>query len=258
MGGKSMATGKGRVDWLGKHFEFNAKKYAYSYSNWEPRRARMLEIMPQEGISRALEAGCGSNPLIEALPAGVEKFGLDIARQRPKGVKFRRHNVEDGIPFADGYFDLVVAGEIIEHVYETGRFLRECNRVLRKGGTLLVSTPNTGSLRNIKDAILGRQPRYMDYDAVLRPRDSGHIRHYSRSALFSQLWECGFSAERLTSDFVYFPLHFHIKPIGWLGEKLAALVPRYGDSLIVRARKISDHNYCAPGKFCGFLAQGVF
>ncbi|MFH1225006.1 MAG: class I SAM-dependent methyltransferase [Candidatus Diapherotrites archaeon] len=227
--------------WLDAHFAFNREGHTrippYSKSGMHDvlLYSRLIDLLPQDGISKAFEIGYGNNPIISFLPSGVEKFGIDMADIKPDGINVIRHNVEDGLPFQKGCFELVVACETIEHIYETGNFLRECNRVLRKGGTLVLSTPNIASLRNIARCIRGRQLKFMGYD--VRSAD-GHIRCYTRGSLFRQLDECGFSVEKFTSTKMYLPLHFHIKPIGWLGTKLAPLLPRYGDSLIVRARKV--------------------
>jgi len=46
------------------------------------------------------------------------------------------------LPFASGSFDCVVSFETIEHIREYKKFLSECRKVLRKGGTFICSTPN--------------------------------------------------------------------------------------------------------------------
>ena len=44
--------------------------------------------------------------------------------------------------FREGFFDTVLAGELIEHLENHLKFLRDCRRLLRLGGRLIVSTPN--------------------------------------------------------------------------------------------------------------------
>lgn len=219
---------------LEKHAAVNLIRYRSKKCKRVERELRMISLMPGQGISRALDIGCGDFPLIESLPCKAEKFAVDLVQRKIKNVKVKVHNVEDGVPFESGYFDFVIAGEIIEHLYDTEQFLKECNRVLRKDGVLLLSTPNTGSLHNILNAFLGRQPDWVEYDIG----GSGHIRNYAYASLMKQLKLRGFRVEKFTSDKVYLPFYFYIKPIRWLCGKLALAMPRFGDSLIVKARKV--------------------
>jgi SAM-dependent methyltransferase len=103
---------------------------------------------------RVLDIGCGigSGSAI-LLNAGAGKVtGVDI---NPKAIEYARdHYHREGLdflclsaadlPFLDGFFDLVVAMEIIEHLPESQhiRFLKECSRVLKNGGKIVCSTPN--------------------------------------------------------------------------------------------------------------------
>lgn len=57
-------------------------------------------------------------------------------------MPFHEADLADRIPCADGAFDCVVSIEVIEHVENHARFVREALRVTRPGGTVIVSTPN--------------------------------------------------------------------------------------------------------------------
>ncbi len=50
--------------------------------------------------------------------------------------------MEEGIPYPDDSFDVVSAGEVIEHIYDPDRLLAETRRVLRPGGHVVLTTPN--------------------------------------------------------------------------------------------------------------------
>jgi SAM-dependent methyltransferase len=96
-----------------------------------------------------LEAGCGEGygaDLLAGVAAAVLALDYDpvtaahVARRYPR-VGVARANLV-ALPVRDGGCDAVVSLQVIEHLWEQERFLRECRRVLRPGGALLISTPN--------------------------------------------------------------------------------------------------------------------
>jgi SAM-dependent methyltransferase len=96
-----------------------------------------------------LEAGCGEGYGADLLAGAASAvLGLDYdpvtaahaARRYPR-VGIARANLV-ALPVRDGGCDAVVSLQVIEHLWEQERFLRECHRVLRPGGALLLSTPN--------------------------------------------------------------------------------------------------------------------
>jgi ubiquinone/menaquinone biosynthesis C-methylase UbiE len=64
------------------------------------------------------------------------------------GVQYVKADMGDKLPFGDGSFDYLVSIEGIEHTENPFRFLRECTRVLKRGGKLYLTTPNVSSLQN--------------------------------------------------------------------------------------------------------------
>jgi SAM-dependent methyltransferase len=107
--------------------------------------------------SRVLEIGCGRGEfvrrLIDAFGAPRQFVAADFAasavqlgrgRLRPghqTGVSWAVASIQD-IPLADRTFDIVISCETIEHVVDPVKALRELHRVLRPGGTLMLTTPN--------------------------------------------------------------------------------------------------------------------
>lgn len=99
---------------------------------------------------RLLDSACFNSPmpgiLKERFP-DAEIWALDYSTEVVKAMKreFPDVNYVVGdvmnLPFKDGWFDHVIAGEVIEHMEDPAEFVREQFRVLKRGGTLVLSTP---------------------------------------------------------------------------------------------------------------------
>ncbi len=99
---------------------------------------------------RVLDVPCGEGAfLARAQQAGLLCYGADIAnRLALSGVRFARVDMNVGLPFGPDAFDAVVCIDGIEHLERPFEFVRECRRVLRPGGLLIVSTPNISAFRS--------------------------------------------------------------------------------------------------------------
>lgn len=63
-------------------------------------------------------------------------------------AKFRIADMNRPLPYEDGVFDGVVCIDGIEHIEKPFDFIRECGRILKQGGFLIISTPNISALRS--------------------------------------------------------------------------------------------------------------
>ncbi len=103
---------------------------------------------------RVLDIGCGRGyyvKLVSLFPFVNEIKGIDqnpeyLQKARNAVGKDARIELSVGsiykLPFKDNYFDCVIASEILEHLDDDKMAVKELHRVLKKGGTLLVSVPN--------------------------------------------------------------------------------------------------------------------
>jgi SAM-dependent methyltransferase len=112
---------------------------------------------------RVLDLGCRYGALTQAYARGNEVTGVDVDREAlveaaKLGIDTQWADVDEPLPFADASFDVVVAGELLEHVRDPARLIAEARRVLRPGGQLVASVPNAFRLKNRLRFLLGRKP----------------------------------------------------------------------------------------------------
>ncbi len=143
---------------------------------------------------RVLDVGCGEGHLAAELAcAGFQVVGVDVAEEPLRRARGKHPNldlrivpVEGPWPLPDASFDVVWAGEAIEHVADTASWLSEVRRVLRSGGSLLLSTPAHGRLVMLRLALSQRR-----FDEHFDPR-ADHLRFYTRRTLTRLLEDFGF------------------------------------------------------------------
>jgi 2-polyprenyl-3-methyl-5-hydroxy-6-metoxy-1,4-benzoquinol methylase len=113
---------------------------------------------------RVLDVGCRYGALTRAYVDGNEVVGIDVDHEaleeaaRDLGIETQWANADDGLAFEDASFDVVVAGELLEHIRDPERLVGEALRVLRPSGTFVASVPNAYRLKNRLRFMLGRKP----------------------------------------------------------------------------------------------------
>jgi SAM-dependent methyltransferase len=104
--------------------------------------------------SKVLDLGAGRGYLARRIGKFMNNSGInfkkfllaaDISRAtfEAKEVPFKKCNFNKELPFASGSYDLIYSIEVIEHLRSPYDFLAECSRILKPGGYLVLSTPNT-------------------------------------------------------------------------------------------------------------------
>lgn len=106
-----------------------------------------------EGL-KVLDVGCAAGSQLYSIASQIQYgHGVDIAQSlidaailyskehKFKNLEFSRGEIEQ-LAFDDESFDIVICGEVLEHVFDKDIALRELLRVLKPGGKLLISIPN--------------------------------------------------------------------------------------------------------------------
>jgi 2-polyprenyl-3-methyl-5-hydroxy-6-metoxy-1,4-benzoquinol methylase len=163
--------------------------------------SRVLDIGAGDGyfLDRLSDAGLDSSEL-----TGIELNADAVQRMREKGYNAHELSASSRYPFDDGHFDLVFAGEVIEHVVDPDAMLAECRRVLSPSGTLVITTPNLLAWYNRLLMLIGVTPFFVEHSYVqtygpmysLLKRASvpvGHLRVYNLTPLRALLQRNGFA-----------------------------------------------------------------
>jgi len=160
--------------------------------------------------ARIAELGCGDGSLLMEVANALnirDVYGVDIdeialKKATGRGIKaFKADLNNDPLPFKDGFFDVVLMEEVIEHLVNPDNAVKEAHRVLKAGGLFLLSTPNLAWWLNRLVLLLGYQPYRSECSTIYNvgkfKRDlgqllSGHLRLYTHRALKQLLELHGF------------------------------------------------------------------
>ncbi len=159
---------------------------------------------------------------------GMDSVSTELSEAQKRGVIVTHGSFLEEFPYEDNFFDIIFAGEVIEHTIDDNIFLRECSRIMKKGGTLILTTPNLVSLGNRLLMSLGFLPRFA-YNEF-------HYRIYNLRLLKNKLKAAGFEAKKISSSHVLISTVFN-KYIGMIGESLGGLFPTLGEQFIIFAKK---------------------
>jgi SAM-dependent methyltransferase len=112
---------------------------------------------------RLLDVGCGSKPYAD-LFAVDWYIGIEVPPAGQGAVDVYASGLS--MPFGDCVFDTVLSTEVLEHVPEPGLLIREAYRVLRPGGCLVLTTPQTWGLHHVPFDFYRFTPFGLEYLAV--------------------------------------------------------------------------------------------
>ncbi len=106
----------------------------------------LSEVAPKHAHGRLLDLGCGAKPYAALFAPHVDShFGVDFVGTSGLhcGTATKADLFVDGVEtkLPEGSFDTVLCTQVLEHVFDTKAFVRECHRLLAKGGVGLFTVP---------------------------------------------------------------------------------------------------------------------
>lgn len=182
---------------------------------------------------KVLDIGCNDGKLGEKLLENNNVvYGCDIVPEkleiaRKKGLITKLVDLEkEVLPYPRNSFDYVILADIIEHVFDTDRLIRDCYKVLKPKGKLIVTTPNIASLARRIMLLLGISP-YVEYSLFLDCNGLppvGHIRYFTISTLNKLLNSNGFNALEIGGDGLQLPFLPRINLIGKICPSICSMI----------------------------------
>ncbi len=188
--------------------EYARQRYKESVVMSKNYLSKLNKIVKLVGYgTRVLDIGCGDGVLA--------KMFMDKSNH-VTGVDLDKGNVQidlqyEELPFGNGWFDTVTAIELIEHIWDVNRLLKDIKRVLAKHGKLIISTPNLCSLGRRLMMLIGRNPYVENF---LYPTDAGHVKHYTIKDFKYLMRKNGFIVEKVLGDCVMINKHLFSSRLG--------------------------------------------
>lgn len=180
-------------------------------------RKRLYEIVTKYSYymtGKCMDFGCGIQPYRKLLPAD-EYVGIEIETENKK----KEIVYYDGykIPFSDGEFDSIISSEVFEHVSNIEDIVVELNRVLKLGGTMLITVPFV-------------YPRHCE------PYD---YKRYTMHGIENLLKNAGFECVEEQSSSSYWECIAQLKNVYWVEEiKSRTMVDRFFQKTIIIANTL--------------------
>lgn len=143
-----MTTSSEFREYYDSEYYKESKKGNPAYDIYDELRVKNIRALLGNTRDAVLIVGCGSNRDTSIAGTQQKVFAFDLSVRAVSYVSssssdFRLFAADAlQIPFEDGVFDLVVCSEVLEHIPDIHSAVKELRRVMKPGGTLVVSSPN--------------------------------------------------------------------------------------------------------------------
>lgn len=240
------------------------KKYFEDFWNIskKTRKAQITKLLDRNKNASLLDLGCDDGSFTKLLAEKIDtnkKYGIeinDIAINKAKktGISIKKSDLNFKFDFSNSFFDVVVADQVIEHLWNLDNFASEIYRILRPSGYTIISTENLASWHNIGALLLGLQPftgptisskevvgfhpltptiKSMAKKYSHTPNMPPHTKVLTLTALVSLFKLHNFKVEQVKVS-GYFPF------TGLIGKLLAQFDKRHAFFITIKARKINS------------------
>ena len=167
---------------------------SYVWRYGQERRLNLINRYAPLAGKRILDVGCGLGMYVRAFHRfSDEVYGVDIDLEKIAEARRELPNVyvasAETLPFPDGFFDVVLSHEVLEHLGDDRKGVEEASRVLKPGGRLVVFVPNRLWLFETHGIYWRGEYRFGNFPLVnwlpdrWRNKLAPHVRAYTRGSL---------------------------------------------------------------------------
>ena len=206
------------------------------------------EIYSSSKKLRILDLGCGSGfSFSEKTKLQHDVIGVEIISDLCKkaiknNVKVIRADLNEGIPFKDKKFDIVISLHIIEHLLYPINFLKEVYRILKKDGIFICALPNHFDFRQRLSILFGKGIVHWTHKSLSKAWNYPHIRFFTLNEILRLLKHVNLKIEMIGLKWVdcySFPLKIIERLIPkFFKRKLLSNFPNlFSIEFIIRSRK---------------------
>lgn len=193
-----------------------------------PERFRRIKEWFSRGL--LLDIGCGEGELAKYIQG--ELYGVECNQIKVKIAKTKLYrevivgDVEEDLPFSPNYFDIIVCADVLEHLLDPRKALRNVYRLLKPNGLLLVSVPNPQGLRRFL---------FDFHDEFIGFKEKGDIHYHYGTAKDWQMLLKKEGFEIIHLEGLGFPLIHRFKAL----ISIRQLFKRFADTFFIVAVKES-------------------
>jgi 2-polyprenyl-3-methyl-5-hydroxy-6-metoxy-1,4-benzoquinol methylase len=202
-------------------------------SYYSGSRDDLIRLIPA-GTRKVLEIGCAAGMTGKTLKGlGFEEVvGVEISEDMADKAQAFYDRVVTGdvekmrLPYEKGHFDCILYGDVLEHLVDPWRLLREHNLLLCPGGAIICSIPNVRYYKNMKKLLLRGEWVYREAGIL----DRTHLRFFTVKSIRAMVEDAGFEITTMIK-----------RPSGakWLKWLNRALQNRLIDHLVVQYRFVA-------------------
>lgn len=187
--------------------------------------------------NKVLDVGCGTGFLSLLMKnQDNDVYGIDISevalrKAELKGIKVKREDVENTLPFDDNIFDIVICSEVIEHLFNPMYLLEEIRRVLKPDGYIVLSTPNVAYFLRRIALLFGKFPEEVKWARTSNTNEWEHIRFFTFTSLIRVIESTGFSLIEIKGIDRFTNLPFSKISINLFSQGFVVKATKKGDDL---------------------------